>query len=61
MIQVELSVLIQLFFLLGTKQEYPKGDTAVLVNSLDIWQKNELFNAWREGKEQSLQNSACNS
>lgn len=58
MIQVELSVLTQLFFLLGTKQEYPKGDTALLVNNLDQWQKNELFNAWREGKEQSLQNNA---
>ena len=58
MIQVELSVLVQLFFLMGTRQEFPKGDTATLVNNLDVWQKNELFNAWREGKEQSLQNNA---
>lgn len=51
MVHVELSVLVTLFYLLGQKKEYPKGDTAVMLNSLDLWQKNELFNAWRKGKE----------
>lgn len=54
MIQVELSVLVHMFYLMGQREEYPKGDTAVLVNSLDQWQKNELFNSWRKGKEESL-------
>lgn len=54
MIQVELTVLVHLFYLMGQKQEYPKGDIAILTNALDQWQKNEVFNAWRQGKESML-------
>lgn len=53
MIQVELSVLITLFYMLGQRNEYPKGETATLFNSLDQWQRNELSNAFRKGKEEA--------
>lgn len=58
MIHVDLSVLESLFHLLGEKNEFPTGKTAELYNSLDLWQKNQLNNAWMKGKEdkESLQN-----
>ena len=54
MIQVELSVLKDLFYRLGTTGEYPKGDTAKLYTALDVWQRNELANAWRKGKSEGV-------
>ncbi|EON7973153.1 hypothetical protein HI146_RS23800 [Escherichia coli] len=53
MIQVELSVLKDLFYRLGTTGEYPKGDNAKLYVSLDLWQREQLATAWRKGKADS--------
>lgn len=50
MIQVELSVLRDLFYRLGTNGEYPKSDTAKLFVSLDLWQREQLVMSWRKGK-----------
>ena len=50
MIHVELSVLKDLFYRMGTTGEYPKGDTAKLYVSLDVWQREQLATAWRKGK-----------
>lgn len=50
MIQVELSVLRELFYRLGTNGEYPKSDTAKLFVSLDLWQREQLVMSWRKGK-----------
>ncbi|WEM33070.1 hypothetical protein EJP02_009 [Escherichia phage EJP2] len=51
MIHVELSTIKELFYKLGQAGEYPTNDTARLFNSLDNWQKGELSEAWRQGKE----------
>ncbi len=50
MIQVELTVLKDLFYRIGTTGEYPKGDNAKLYVSLDLWQREQLATAWRKGK-----------
>lgn len=50
MVQVDLAVLVALFYMLGEKHQYPQGDVAVLYNSLDTWQKNELNNSFVKGK-----------
>ena len=53
MIQVELTVLKDLFYRIGTTGEYPKGDIAKLYVSLDVWQREQLATSWRKGKAES--------
>lgn len=54
MVQVDLAELRSKWYNLGLSGSEISGDNAVLFNSLDPWQKQELRNAYVEGTTEAL-------